>query len=139
MKFIARSGSILGNRQQVDAFLAMRAQFVGATPDWQRLRKQLAASYRVMADALYEVRTDEGKATQPHHYANEARLVNWVMFGKFDPVDRELLSPSDLGLLEVLESRNAIWIARGRNYKERKASLPEFLLSMRNGMHGRLT
>lgn len=30
-----------------------------------------------MSDALREDRADDGKATHAHHYANEAKLINW--------------------------------------------------------------
>jgi Rha family phage regulatory protein len=132
MPFIGGKKSRLGQVRLVDAFLAMRSLLNEGRSDWQVHRKQLAASYRIMSDALHEARADEGKSTQPHHYANEARLVNWVMFGKFEPVDRNCLAPFDLTLLEALEARNAIWIARGRSYNERKQALPNYLQSLRS-------
>lgn len=132
MPFIGGKKSRLGQVRLVDAFLAMRSLLNEGRADWQEHRKQLAASYRIMSDALHEARADEGKPTQPHHYANEARLVNWVMFGKFEPVDRDCLPPFDLALLEALEARNAIWIARGRSYNERKQALPNYLQSLRS-------
>ncbi|MFC7516594.1 Rha family transcriptional regulator [Herbaspirillum sp. GCM10030257] len=132
MPFIGGKKSRLGQVRLVDAFLAMRSVLNAGSSSWQAQRKQLAASYRIMSDALHETRADDGKSTQSHHYANEARLLNWVMFGKFEAVDRDHLSLADLSTLEALEARNAIWIARGRSYNERKAALPGFLQSLRN-------
>lgn len=138
MPFIGGRNSRLGQVRLVDAFLALRSERLETTHYWKDQRRQLAASYRVMSDALHEVRADDGKTTQPHHYANEARLLNWVMYGKFESVDRNHLSPSDLATLEMLEARNAIWIARGRTYEDRKTALPKYLQSVHTTLSVRL-
>ena len=138
MPFIGGRKSRLGQVRLVDAFLGMRSVLNEVPPRWKAQRRLVAASYRTMSDALHEVRADDGKATKPHHYANEARLLNWVMFGKFDSIDREQLSASDLATLEALEARNAIWIARGRSYEERKAALPGYLRAQRTTASARL-
>lgn len=127
MPFIGGKKSRLGQVRFVDAFLAMRSILNGGEGSWQTQRKQLAASYRIMSDALHETRAEEGKSTAPHHYANEARLVSWVVFGKFESVDRDSLTACELTMLEAVEARNAIWIARGRSYNERKAALLGYL------------
>lgn len=131
MPFIGGKKSRQGQVKLVDAFFEMRSVLNNTKSVWQEQRNQLAYSFRIMSDALREVRTDEGKSTQPHHYANEARLLNYVMFGKFASVDRAYLSSNDLVLLEALEARNAIWIARGRSYSERKAALLEYYRLLR--------
>lgn len=131
MPFIGGKKSKLGQVKLVDAFLEMRSVINDSVQIWEERRRQSAITFRIMADALCEVRAEEGKSTAQHHYANEARLLNWVMFGKFDPISREQLSAQDLSLLEALEARNAFWIARGRSYEERKAALPKYLQSLR--------
>lgn len=138
MPFIGGRKSRLGQVRLVDAFLAIRSERMETTGDWKGQRRLVAVSYRIMSDALHEVRADDGKSTQAHHYANEARLLNWIMFGKFESIDRDQLSPLDLTLLEVLEARNAIWIARGRSYEERKAALPDYLNAARTTTRARL-
>jgi len=57
--------------------------------------------------------------------------VNWVLFGKFEGVDRDKLSHGDLKLLEAIEIRDAFLIARGRTYEQRKTDLPAYLQSIR--------
>ena len=136
--FIGGRKSRHGQVRLVDAFLAMRSELSETRSDWKGQRRLVAASYRIMSDALHEVRADDGKTTQPHHYANEARLLNWIMFDKFESVDRDQLSPSDLALLEMLEARNAIWIARGRTYQERKTALQGYLRAARTTPSARL-
>jgi hypothetical protein len=84
-----------------------------------------------MCDALHEVRAESGKPTNPCHFANEAKLVNWVLFGRFEGVERDKLERTQLSLLEKLELRNAIWIARGLTYQQRKEALPAYLRLLR--------
>ena len=138
MPFIGGRKSRHGQVRLVDAFLAIRSKLNETIPDWKGERGHVAVSYRIMSDALHEVRADDGKTTQAHHYANEARMLNWVMFDKFESVDRDQLSPADLGLLEMLEARNAIWIARGRTYQERKYALQSYLQVARSTPSARL-
>ncbi len=94
--------------------------------DWTRLRHQAAASYKVMSEALEDVRREAGKETARHHYSNEARLVNWACFGKFEAVNREELSREALDLLAAVERKNTLLIARAYDYDSRKALLARF-------------
>lgn len=132
MPFIGGKNSRAGQVRLVDAFLKIRDDHASQVDDdWTGSRRKVSTGYQMMTDALQEVRADDGKTTSPHHYSNEARLVNWVLFGHFDGVDRDHLAQSDLILMEKVEAKNAIWIARGRTYDERKAALPEYLLALR--------
>jgi len=132
MPFIGGKNSRSGQVRLVDAFLAMREELSRKNSgDWLESRHKASTGYLMMSDALQEVRADEGKTTKGHHYANEAKLVNWVLFGHFESVDRDHLAQSDLMLMEAVEARNAIWIARGRTYEQRKAALPAFLQTIR--------
>lgn len=132
MPFIGGRKSRHGQVRLVDAFLKMHDELAGQQPsNWSDSRHKASVGYQIMSEALQEVRADDGKATQGHHYANEAKLVNWVLFGCFKSVNRDDLGQADLALLEKLEGRNAIWIARGRTYGERKESLPAYLHSLR--------
>jgi Rha family phage regulatory protein len=132
MPFIGGKNSRAGQVRLVDAFLSMRDELAGQPADWSDSRHKASAGYQMMADALHAVRAAAGKETQRHHYANEAKMVNWVLFGHFDPVERGELAQADLAMLDKVESRNAIWIAMGRPYEERKAALPAFLESIRS-------
>ena len=132
MPFIGGRNSRLGQVRLVDAFMALRDELTGhQQADWSNSRKKVSTSFQDMCDALHEVRAEAGKATAAHHYAAEAKLVNWVLFGRFEAVDRDELLQADLALMERVEARNALWIARGRTYDQRKAALPGFLASVR--------
>ena len=94
--------------------------------DWKKLRHKAASSYIVMSEMLNDIRKDSGKETKPHHYSNEANLVNWALTGEFKSIDRESLPTSDLDLIAKLEVKNTILMARGVDRDARK----EILLSM---------
>jgi hypothetical protein len=93
--------------------------------DWKKSRHVTAVSYQVLSAMLQTVRESDGKDTESHHYANEARLVNWAMTGKFEALDRSALSAQELDLLGYLELQDTAMIARGLTYQDRKARLPE--------------
>lgn len=99
--------------------------------DWRKLRHEAASSYKVMQQILQISREEEGKGCAPHHYSNEARLVNFALTGEFKGVDREALSAYDLTLLAKLEERNAVLIARGQSYDRRKVLLEQFAVDHR--------
>lgn len=54
---------------------------------WQAERKESKIGYQIMSEILQAKRAAEGKATQSHHYSNEALLCNaalsrtWPCFG----------------------------------------------------------
>lgn len=131
MPFIGGKQSRIGQVRLVDAFLAMRDDLVGHSGNWLASRKQLATTTLAMYQALQAVRAEDGKETAAHHYANESRMINGLLFDAYDALDREQLAQSDLTLLEKVEIKNTFLIARGRNYKERKAALCGFALSLR--------
>lgn len=91
--------------------------------DWAKSRHITAVSYKAMSAVLQEVRAEDGKETKAHHYANEARLVNWALTGEFCAIDRETLSRQELDLLGALEVKDIALIGRGRTYEERKVML----------------
>jgi len=128
MPFIGGKNSRAGQVRLVDAFLSMRDELAEQQAgDWSESRRTVASGFQLVCDTLKEVRADDGKATQAHHYTSEARLINWVLFGHFEAVDREGLAQADLDLMGKVEARDAVLIARGRTYEERKVLLPVFL------------
>jgi Rha family phage regulatory protein len=131
MPFIGGRNSHAGQVRLVDAFLALRAELNVGSVEWSKLRQNASIGYGAMCDALHEVRAESGKPTNPCHFANEAKLVNWVLFGRFEGVERDKLERTQLSLLEKLELRNAIWIARGLTYQQRKEALPAYLRLLR--------
>ena len=130
MPFIGGRNSRAGQVRLVNAFLILRDNLTGHG-DWEEIRAKVSTSYQMMCDTVQEVRADDGKATASHHYANEAKLVNWVLFGRFEAVDRDGIARADLVLMDKVEAKNTIWIARGRTYAERKAALPAYLAALR--------
>ena len=105
--------------------LRVRAQ--KASPDWRQVRLESAAGYNVMCDILSDVRREYGKATKPHHFVNEAKLLNGLLTGKFKGIERDKLSGDELALLADLQRRDALLLARGVPYQERKAALQAYL------------
>lgn len=93
--------------------------------DWQHQRHAAAASYKVMSLALKETREQAGKGCKPHHYQNEARVVNFALAGKFVGLDRDSMPVDQLDLLAHLEVRNTLMIAQGLGYDQRKTELLE--------------
>ena len=131
MPFIGGRNSRAGQVRLVDAFMALRDRLADEAGDWADSRKKVSAGYTMMCDTVQEVRADDGKTTSAHHYANEAKLVNWVLFGRFEAINRDHMVQADLVMMDKVEAKNAIWIARGRTYAERKAALPAFLATLR--------
>ena len=94
--------------------------------DWGMLRHASKSSNKVANEILQMVRSEQGKETKSFHYANEAKLVNYALTGKFDPIDRDRLCAAELDLLASLENRNSVLIGRDVDRETRK----EILLQM---------
>lgn len=132
LPFIGGKNSRAGHVRLVDAFLTLQAQLSGRDiGGWASSRKKVSSSFQDMCDALNEVRAEVGKTTSALHYANESKLVNRLLFGSFEAINRDDLEQAELTLMERVEARNAFLIARGRSYHERKAALTAYLLSLR--------
>ena len=99
--------------------------------DWRRLRHEATSSFKVMNDILKDVRAEIGKATLTHHYANEARMINWALCGEFKGLDRETLSAEELYILAKLEEKNTVLIGRGLPYDDRKKMLEQYAIDLR--------
>jgi Rha family phage regulatory protein len=132
LPFLGGKGARAGQARLVYAFMALRKeerrqQSMG----WHDARGNASVGFRMMSDALVEVRAAQEKATHPYHYANEAKMINKVVFGVHQKQDRNCLSSAELTLIEKLEIRNAVLIAQGKSYSERKAALLEFVKPLR--------
>jgi len=99
--------------------------------DKRRLRHQAAATYKAVSAVLQLSRQQQGKETKPHHYMNEARLINWAMTGQFTGLDRDTLSYDELDLLAELEAQDLILIGSQCNYEQRKTALNLFAQNFR--------
>ncbi|MDN5622319.1 MAG: KilA-N domain-containing protein [Acinetobacter sp.] len=99
--------------------------------DKRRLRHQAAATYKAVSAVLQLSRQQQGKETKPHHYMNEARLINWAMTGQFTGLDRDTLSYDELDLLSELEAQDLILIGSQCTYEQRKTALNLFAQNFR--------
>jgi hypothetical protein len=113
--------------EQIDALIR------GQHPhyDWKRVRHEASSSFRVMSAVMQMQRQLQGKSTEPHHYVNESRLVNWALTGEFKKVDRDGLSFAELDLLAKLEERDAVLLGCGLAYDDRKLALERFAVEWR--------
>ena len=99
--------------------------------DWGMMRHASKSSNKVANEILMMVRQEQGKETKHFHYANEAKLVNYALTGKFEPVDRDSLSAKDLDLLASLENRNSVLIGRDVDRETRKEILCQMVSAAR--------
>ena len=100
--------------------------------DWRKLRHEATASYKVMGQILQLTLQRMGKSCAPHHFSNEAKMINWVLMGKFGKIDRDGLSSGDLDLLAKLENMDTVLIGCGAIYDDRKKELEQFASEQRN-------
>ena len=94
--------------------------------DWTKERTIAAKEYNIMTDILVMARQVQGKDTKKHHFANEARLINWVAKGEFKGLDRDQLTKEELKIISMLETKNIFLLARGMDYQERKQELQNY-------------
>lgn len=99
--------------------------------DWKKLRAEATSSYKVMNAVMQVQRQVLGKATAPHHYSNEARLINWALSGEFKSVDRDSLTAEELELMAKLEVTNTVMLSSGLPYALRKEALEITALQFR--------
>ena len=100
--------------------------------DHRRLRHQAASTYKAVSAVLKLSREQLGKETKPHHYMNEARLINWAITGQFTGLDRDSLSYDELDLLAELEAQDLILIGSQCTYDQRKTALNLFAQNFRS-------
>lgn len=99
--------------------------------DWRKLRHVSASTNKLVNAMVQLIRMEAGKASEAHHFSNEARLVNWALKGEFKGLDRDALSSTDLALLAHLEERNAVLIGRGLSYEQRKPIIKQYAMDWR--------
>lgn len=99
--------------------------------DWRKSRHIAASSSKLLSEMLQDVRKAAGKATQSHHYANEHRLINYLLSGEYKGLARESLSAYQLNFLAHFEVRNAVMIGMGLTYEQRKGALQVEALAWR--------
>lgn len=90
-------------------------------------RRQSAIGYRSLCDALSITNESIGKTTKPHHYMNEARLINEVITGAFKGRNRDQLTQGELELITLVENRDVLLIGQGKDFAERKSALSRYV------------
>jgi hypothetical protein len=100
-------------------------------------RSNASIYFRPMNDCLVEMRALEGKETKSFHYANEANMLNELVFkqsakkwkeqnpeqAKLGMNQRDFATKEQLDLLTNLENSNAGFIDTGLSYEIRKGML----------------
>lgn len=115
------------------------AEIISGGKAWQAERKESKIGFQVMAEVLQAKREAEGKATESHHYSNEALLCNEALSGRRKALDRNSLDKEQLSMLVKLEARNTVLIASNRPYQERKAALFDMAAPIRQRFQTALT
>ena len=106
-------------------------------------KEQIRASYRdtarleykPMTDAIKHEREAQGKTISPHHFSNEADLINRIALdmtaakfrvhheiGKKEPI-RDYLTPEQIHCITELQRANTVFITMGWTFEQRKAAL----------------
>ncbi len=97
-----------------------------AKTDWKALRRTVAVENKLMCSTLKDLRGIHGKNTKDVHYMNENKLVNFVMTGKYQGINRNQLNDEELKTLTALEIRNTLLIGMGIGRNERRERLIKF-------------
>ena len=89
-------------------------EIIRGKDNWRTLRHATASTNKVVNAILQHTRADDGKKTEDYHYANEARLVNWALFGEFKKLERDSLSAQELDPMRGKPCRSGQGQERGR-------------------------
>ena len=116
--------------EQVDALLR------GDSKPWANARREAAIGHKAVCDAIALNCEALGKTPKPHHFINEARLINQVVTGSFAGRDRDQLNAAELELVTLAELRDTALICGGMAYAERKANLLAYVAKLQ-GKHQR--
>jgi phage regulator Rha-like protein len=101
-------------------------------PEWQAARLETRHDFRNVSDMLQEVRADAGKATKPHIFINESKLLRFALTGSESAKwERDNLSRDDLRLLGKVERLDMRLIAREVPFHDRKAACRTLVMQER--------
>ncbi len=91
--------------------------------------------YKPMTDAIKHEREAQGKTIAPHHFSNEADLINRIALdmtaakfrvyhdiGKKESI-RDYLTPEQIHCITELQRANTVFIAMGWDFEQRKSTL----------------
>lgn len=99
------------------------------------IRADARLEFRPMTDAIVAMREEQGKSVAPHHFSNEADLINRIALGvsasKFrqlndieagEPI-RDRMTPMQVKAVLALQRANTAYIEEGVGFEERKQRL----------------
>jgi len=101
------------------------------------VRNEARLEYRPMTDAIKSERELAGKDIKPHHFSNEADLINRIALGmtaakfrahhelKKDVSIRDYLTPEQIRCVVSLQRANTVYIEAGMVFEDRKVKLRE--------------
>ncbi|WP_213879212.1 KilA-N domain-containing protein [Pseudomonas sp. dw_358] len=116
--------------EQIDALLR------GDSKPWASARREAAIGHKAVCDAVALNCEAQGKTPKPHHFINEARLINQVITGSFAGRDRDQLDTAELEIVTLAELRDSGLLCAGMTYAERKANLVAYVTKLQ-GKHKR--
>lgn len=103
----------------------------------KKIRDDARLEYRPMTDAIKSERELAGKDIKPHHFSNEADLINRIALGmtaakfrahhelKKDASLRDYLTPEQIRCVVSLQRANTVYIEAGMAFEDRKVKLRE--------------
>lgn len=131
MPFIGGNKAKTGQVRLVDEFIRLRAKLAQGKMD----RNTARLEYKPMTDAIKNEREALGKQISPHHFSNEADLINRIALGmtaakfrvhneigKKEPI-RDYLTPEQIRCITELQRANTVFISMGWDFEQRKEVL----------------
>ncbi|MDU4986535.1 MAG: hypothetical protein E6267_20425, partial [Enterobacter sp.] len=118
-------------KRLVYEFFTMRSALAKKKMD----RNSARLEYKPMTDAIKHEREAQGKQIAPHHFSNEADLINRLALGmtsakfrvhheigKKEPI-RDYLTPEQIHCITELQRANTVFISMGWDFEQRKEVL----------------
>lgn len=118
-------------KRLVTEFFKMRSTLAAQKMD----RNSARLEYKPMTDAIKHEREAQGKQIAPHHFSNEADLINRLALGmtaakfrvyheigKKDSI-RDYLTPEQIHCITDLQRANTVFISMGWDFEQRKEVL----------------
>lgn len=118
-------------KRLVTEFFTMRSALAKKKMD----RNSARLEYKPMTDAIKHEREAQGKQIAPHHFSNEADLINRLALGmtaakfrvhheisKKEPI-RDYLTPEQIHCITELQRANTVFISMGWDFEQRKEVL----------------
>ncbi|EEB0015927.1 hypothetical protein GNU66_14865 [Salmonella enterica] len=118
-------------KRLVAEFFTMRSALAKKKMD----RNSARLEYKPMTDVIKHEREAQGKQIAPHHFSNEADLINRLALGmtaakfrvhheigKKEPI-RDYLTPEQIHCITELQRANTVFISMGWDFEQRKEVL----------------